>query len=678
MNEDLEIKDSYTIIEIKNMVANGTIELPPIQRGFVWKPYQIENLWDSLLRGFPIGCFICKKTGDGRHIEILDGQQRLTSILLGLNWNNDQEESTYVKHIKEMQNEHKIFLDLERYEEDKNDHRKYNTRVITISHPWGYQRSPNNKILSYSDIIKAQDLIFSNLDKKEAYLTLEKRNILFEKGFPYDSCECINLTDFIKNGTYKETYKGHIDTKNKRIQLESLADNVLSTKISFQYINEDTGQTDHIPDGNNDEDLDSTEYLFTLINRGGTRVSNEDLNYSLIKNELMKDTVNGRRYIENIDSECKKIGISPSRFITICYFLHKAEKDGKVSLYVSPTEFKRAIKDDKNQEFLNSISGKNTNGEPKYSVSFFKTAEEIMVYNEKNNRTGIPYIWYLNILQQNIYLPFLICYLMNKKIKINIVPLITILAVFGYHKYQQQTLKKLVESFVKEIKNDEDMKKEGLFNFFKNHEDLITKPLSLEKIKEKCDKEEFYKHDNENDYSNNFGYYIKWEKELLLYAQRRFLAEQFGKEQYTLDDMNRPFDYDHIFPAKYRQRNKCQNWDTIGNFRAWPYNLNRGDGEKLPCIKFKKKDDKEKEFEEYDETLLMNSFCYDTEWYFGKNNQEDEEYFTTKFKTIQDLTNKSNREIAEDVIKKRILLIYKEWYEMLDIDAFFENNEEPQ
>jgi uncharacterized protein with ParB-like and HNH nuclease domain len=28
------------------------IEIPKIQRGFVWKPDQIAGLWDSLLRGF--------------------------------------------------------------------------------------------------------------------------------------------------------------------------------------------------------------------------------------------------------------------------------------------------------------------------------------------------------------------------------------------------------------------------------------------------------------------------------------------------------------------------------------------------------------------------------------------------------------------------------------------------
>ncbi|WP_031599584.1 DUF262 domain-containing protein [Ferrovum myxofaciens] len=32
--------------------------LPALQRGAVWKVKQIEELWDSILRRFPIGAFV--------------------------------------------------------------------------------------------------------------------------------------------------------------------------------------------------------------------------------------------------------------------------------------------------------------------------------------------------------------------------------------------------------------------------------------------------------------------------------------------------------------------------------------------------------------------------------------------------------------------------------------------
>ena len=33
-------------------------ELPALQRGSVWRPAQVEVLWDSIMRGFPIGSFM--------------------------------------------------------------------------------------------------------------------------------------------------------------------------------------------------------------------------------------------------------------------------------------------------------------------------------------------------------------------------------------------------------------------------------------------------------------------------------------------------------------------------------------------------------------------------------------------------------------------------------------------
>lgn len=88
--------------------------LPAIQREFVWKPEQIVQLFDSILRGYPISSFLFwelkpenrdkwqvykfleKAAFGGTHNElantdgitslslVLDGQQRLTSLMIGL------------------------------------------------------------------------------------------------------------------------------------------------------------------------------------------------------------------------------------------------------------------------------------------------------------------------------------------------------------------------------------------------------------------------------------------------------------------------------------------------------------------------------------------------------------------------------------------------------------------
>lgn len=96
-------------------INEGQYVLPAIQREFVWKPEQIIRLFDSLLTGYPIGSFLfwtvkpenAKKyefyrfikdfhelnarhnpkasVGRGKEVTaVLDGQQRLTALYLGL------------------------------------------------------------------------------------------------------------------------------------------------------------------------------------------------------------------------------------------------------------------------------------------------------------------------------------------------------------------------------------------------------------------------------------------------------------------------------------------------------------------------------------------------------------------------------------------------------------------
>ena len=74
---------TYKLIEIAGWTS-GTSEvaIPPLQRGLVWKPNQVEMLWDSILRGFPIGSFMLSDADDGKFF-LLDGQQRFNAISLG-------------------------------------------------------------------------------------------------------------------------------------------------------------------------------------------------------------------------------------------------------------------------------------------------------------------------------------------------------------------------------------------------------------------------------------------------------------------------------------------------------------------------------------------------------------------------------------------------------------------
>jgi hypothetical protein len=104
-----------TIAEAIKRIQTQDLVLPAIQREFVWEEPQITRLFDSLLRGYPIGSFLSWKIepstaaefrfygflkdyhekenphcpvldlpGDKTVIAVLDGQQRLTALNVGL------------------------------------------------------------------------------------------------------------------------------------------------------------------------------------------------------------------------------------------------------------------------------------------------------------------------------------------------------------------------------------------------------------------------------------------------------------------------------------------------------------------------------------------------------------------------------------------------------------------
>ena len=103
---------------LNNTDEQGGFWLPNIQRPFVWKEEQIERLYDSILREYPIGTLLVWKTNSGikrrkfidnyhpnlrltdfyvpedsnAKMMVLDGQQRLQSLFIGLKGSYDKKE----------------------------------------------------------------------------------------------------------------------------------------------------------------------------------------------------------------------------------------------------------------------------------------------------------------------------------------------------------------------------------------------------------------------------------------------------------------------------------------------------------------------------------------------------------------------------------------------------------
>ena len=70
-----------SLIEYHRKWKNGDIEIPDFQRNYVWNKRDASRLVESFLLGLPVpGVFLYKRRRDNKLL-IIDGQQRITSIV---------------------------------------------------------------------------------------------------------------------------------------------------------------------------------------------------------------------------------------------------------------------------------------------------------------------------------------------------------------------------------------------------------------------------------------------------------------------------------------------------------------------------------------------------------------------------------------------------------------------
>ncbi len=88
------------------------IAMPPVQRSAVWRPKQVLDLWDSVMRGLPLGTFyLVRAKCHDRHVvlsddrtatvslpgfDLLDGQQRMRALMVGAAGSPDEKRCLWV------------------------------------------------------------------------------------------------------------------------------------------------------------------------------------------------------------------------------------------------------------------------------------------------------------------------------------------------------------------------------------------------------------------------------------------------------------------------------------------------------------------------------------------------------------------------------------------------------
>lgn len=309
---------SKSILQIVKEIEGSKVYLPALQRKFVWGKPQIELLFDSLMRNFPIGTFLFwnlerevannyvfyefLKEYDQRHpynkrkdgsflnpeiIGVLDGQQRLSSMYIGLQGTHT-EKAPYMRWA------------------DENAYRKSKLYLNLLSLP--YHINEDNAI----EINEEQNFEFRFLTEKESKTWIVRKNkqidengteTIFEENMYWFKVgdvlswsadpEFDIIIDAFLTECSTEIQKNQVTEKRRLIKkaLETLNKRITSEQL-INYFEIDK------------QDLEDILKIFIRVNSGGTQLSKTDLLFSTI----VATWDNGREEIENLLQKINRKG----------------------------------------------------------------------------------------------------------------------------------------------------------------------------------------------------------------------------------------------------------------------------------------------------------------------------------------------------------------------------------
>lgn len=297
-----------TIAQAIEHIHRNEYLLPAFQRDFVWSAEQIEKLFDSLMKGYPISSMLFWKVKGGTKTDfrfykflsafiqyhricndpiptdnindfyaVLDGQQRLTSLYIGLCGSY-----AYKDYRKRW------------------DYSEYNfpTRHLYFNISRKYTQEESDR-----------EFIFSFVDKnisKENDLFIDKSN---EKWFRVG--KILALHQDYNYGIDEFAEDNNIDKESKR--LLRLLDNVIHTKLNINFYEED------------EQKPDKAVNIFIRINSGGTALSFSDILMSIaIANCKQMDA---KTEINDLVEHVRSKGFNISHDFILKSFLYLYHKD---------------------------------------------------------------------------------------------------------------------------------------------------------------------------------------------------------------------------------------------------------------------------------------------------------------------------------------------------------------
>lgn len=586
---------TYTLREIAGWIREGAkVSLPDLQRGLVWKARQMELLWDSILRGFPIGSFMLSDNGNGSYY-LMDGQQRYNAIATGFG-TVDQPGAM-------------LWLDLAP-KTVKGSTRKYWVKATTIAHPWGF--SNDDECTALSAERRRQAMGEFGIEG-----TIFNQKIHLGQTWPIEAVRPVPLSFFLNAPlTNEDDFLESIVNQSKdnceimpclekicKVFSDEDRKNIRSLYQVFKKLENYTVQCNILPrevinqeadhEGKTDEMI-PLEVLFNRLNTGGTRISQDDLNYSAIK-AYWGD-------IKDKNESVAKQYMSPAKLVMLVFRLALTQSDIEKGLS-APLSIRK----------IRDLAQKEEEQETKIRIKkLYANLEEIMVrvdewlnvYNSKRDQNAMPAYIRTSIARNSPEVFLLLMFLAAEELegKMEILPsdargLALLLHWFGIDR------KRAAEEIFKHIKKgwSLDSVREGLAECLeKNYLLPMFSPQEMRQfftIQDSPNWDPWSAQDHApwHDFFSRISWWGYGEaREMLLFAQRAFINEKFSLYDPAREDMwenhNRPWDYDHIIPQNWikekgRRRTEykdyCDFWlGRIGNIGAIPFEVNRSKSDK--------------------------------------------------------------------------------------------------
>ena len=565
-----------------------TMDIPAFQRGLVWNPAQVEALWDSVLRGIPIGTItLIQYTGARGDNEathgVFDGQQRLNALSLGY--------KNPFATDKDGANESILWLDL-LPKQGTIKTRKFYLYLTTPGQPWGYKISDavgdnSQSRLSADEYRSAMGEAFGDALREQTAKPQAREmwpyqaqcpvpfGIIWEAAQePGDFKEHL-LAAVKKYGAGRAWYEKKVAAQLGKLAeadmgvLENGLENAKAAKavvvVSPQTFDRTLGAVD---DTQAETDV---AVFFSRLNRGGSVPGPEDVNYSILKSIVPA--------LGSIDTIAEN-RMKPSRMATIAMRLYLTERrDQRWRTNITRKDVYGLASDGEFREYVK------VDGPLQQRV---RKLEEMLLWARTSGSRGIPAYVLSYVVRNNpeLYMLFLSMVEQAEQNDSTYLAAFVLLAIYG----SNITYAHAYEHSRKSIR-------QLLYHLAVNGQLYLPPPPAiyhgiLEAARDR-NKDALDQAWNPDLYKGAVDRVWGWSnfesRILLLYACRDYIGRTFPKydpANAAWKDDNCPWDYDHIFPQNWLihgQGNRQGGYhgivndfiNCIGNIAPIPFTRNR-------------------------------------------------------------------------------------------------------